>query len=245
MLIAYFDEVKHQKGRAPFYWLCAVVASPELIWKLEKELNDLAEEVFGSRNLTRDTEFHAADILSGNQHFKGWELERRVDTLKRLITIFGTAEGLGKVYVKMDVRKMVSSDIEGMAFMFLVERIDRYLRGQKAPGMLIGDRESESVSGLFAESLSRYRTGGTKYFFGTELTHLLDTVHFTHSHHSRMLQLADLHAWLRQLRAAGDCGRWHRQQILEHVASIDGCLFPNKYKEWPTDDAWIKPVSAL
>lgn len=245
MLIAYFDEVKYQKGRSPFYWLSAVVANPELIWKLERELNDLAEQAFGSRNLTRETEFHAADILNGHEQFKDWGWDKRIETLKRLITIFGTAEGLGKMFVKIDVQKMLSSDIEGTAFMFLVERIDGYLRAKKAPGMLIGDRENESVAGLFAESLSRYRTGGTKYHFGKELTHLLDTVHFTHSHHSRMLQLADLHVWLRQLRAAGDCGKWHRQQILEHVASIDSCLFADKYKVWPTDDAWIKAAAAI
>jgi len=245
LLVAYFDEVKYQKGRSPFYWLCAVIASPELIWKLEDALNGVAEMVFGTRNLNHDTEFHAADILNGHDQFKGWDWAKRIDTLKHLISIFGTAEGLGKVYVKMDVEKMLSNDVEGMAFMFLVERIDGYLHAQHLPGILIGDRENDLVAGLFAENLSRYRTSGTKYQFGKELKHLLDTVHFTHSHHSRMLQLADLHAWLRQLQAAGDFGKWHRKQIIDHVASIDGCLFANKYKEWPTDGAWVKSAAFL
>jgi hypothetical protein len=69
--------------------------------------------------LTKETEFHAGDILSGNNQFKGWDWDRRIDTLKRLITIIGTAQGLGKVYVKMDVEKMWSSDVEGMAFMLV------------------------------------------------------------------------------------------------------------------------------
>jgi hypothetical protein len=131
-------------------------------------------------------------------------MAKRIDTLKKLITIFGTAQGLGKVYVKMDVAKMFSADLEGMAFMFLVERVDLYLRDQKSPGMLIGDRENETIAGKFAEKLSRYRTDGTEFEFGTQLERLLDTVHFTHSHHSRMLQLADLHTWLRHCwRARG------------------------------------------
>jgi hypothetical protein len=233
VLVAYFDEVKYQKGRSPFYWLGAVVADADLIKDLERQVNDLALDVFGMRTLTKETEFHASDILSGNKQFKGWDWAKRIDTLKRLITIFGTAQDLGKVYVKMDVEKMWSSDVEDMAFMFLVERVDLYLRRQQLPGMLIGDRENETIAGKFAEKLSQYRTAGTDYEFGHELKRLLDTVHFTHSHHSRMLQLADLHVWLRQLRAAGDHGRPHRRQILDHVSTINDCLFANRYKEWP------------
>lgn len=233
MLVAYFDEVKYQKGRSPFYWLGAVVADADMIKDLEHKVNDLAEEIFGTRTLTKETEFHAADILNGHGPFKGWDWAKRIDTLKQLITIFGSAQGLAKIFVKMDVERMWSSDVEGMAFMFLVERIDLHLRAQKLPGMLIGDRENEIIAGKFAEELSRFRTDGTDFAYGTKLHRLLDTVHFTHSHHSRMLQLADLHAWLRQLRQAGDQGKWHRQQILNHVATIADCLSPRRYKEWP------------
>ena len=233
MQVVYFDEVKYEKNRSPFYWLGAIVADAEQIQDLERQVNDLAEEIFGTRTLTKETEFHAADILSGNKQFKGWDASRRVSTLKRLVTIFGSARGLGKVYVKMDVGKMLSDDVEGIAFMYLVERVDLYLRTQESPGMLIGDRENETVAGKFAEKLSHYRTDGTQYEFGQQLERLLDTVHFTHSHHSRMLQLADLHAWLRQLREAGDQGKWHRKQVLEHVSTINDCLFAHRYKEWP------------
>lgn len=240
MLIAYFDEVKHQKDR-PFYWLGALIADADLIRKLEEQCNDLAGSVFGSRQLTKGTEFHAADIMNGHEHFKGWEWERRIDVLKRLTTILGSAEGLAKVYVKINVELIVHDiDIEAEAFMHLVERVDSYMFGQKLPGMLIGDRENEVVSGKFAESLSQYRTVGTARAFGKEVRRLLDTVHFTHSHHSRMLQLADLYVWLRQLRAAGDHGKWHRKEIIDHIASIDNCLSPVKYKEWPTEDSWTK-----
>ena len=96
---------------------------------------------------------------------------------------------------------------------------------------LIGDRENETVPGKFAEKLSHYRTDVTQY--EQQLERLLDTVHFTHSHHSRMLQLADLQAWLRQLREAGNQGKWHCNQVLEHVSTIDDCLFAHRYKEWP------------
>ena len=113
MQIVYFDEVK--KGHTPFYWLGAIVANADLIANLERQANDLAEEVFGTRTLTRETELHASDILSGNKHYKGWDWPKRIDTLKKLIDIFGTAQGLGKVYVKINVERMYGgSDVEGI-----------------------------------------------------------------------------------------------------------------------------------
>ena len=65
---------------------------------------------------------------------------------------------------------------------------------------MIGDRENDKVSKKFAEILSKYRQEGTPYAFGTSLDNLVDTVHFTDSHHSRMLQLADFYVWALQLR---------------------------------------------
>jgi hypothetical protein len=94
--VVYFDEVKYEKNRSPFYWLGAIVADAEQIQNLERQVNDLAEEIFGTRTLTKETEFHAADILSGNKQFKGWDASRRVGTLKRLVSIFGSARGVAR-----------------------------------------------------------------------------------------------------------------------------------------------------
>jgi hypothetical protein len=235
MLVAYFDEVKHEKGR-PFYWLGALVADAKQIWQLEQQLNALAEAVFESRSMTKATEFHASDILNGNKHCKDWSFEKRVDTLKRLTSIIGTTESLGKVYVKIYVdRVKYGIDVEETAFKFMVERIDNYLKAKSSPGMLIGDRENEAIAGKMAMKLSCYREDGTNWYFGKKIEFLIDTVHFTHSHHSRMLQLADLHVYLRQLVASGAHGNKGREAVINHVRSIEGCLSPNHYKEWPPE----------
>lgn len=242
MLIAYFDEVKFQKGRSPYYWLGAIVADADLIWNLEESVNALAQEAFGTKELTKKSEFHATDLLSGNGHFKQIPFKDRVELMIKLISIFGAADDLGKIYIRIDPARMVApDDMEGMAFMYLVEKIDYYLASKKQRGMLIGDHESEKVAGQFADSLCNYRAGGTKYQFGKKLDYLLDTVHFTRSHHSRMLQLADLYVWMRQFREAGDTTKWHRKAVLDHIATIPDCLSANRYKVWPTDQSWLKP----
>lgn len=245
MLVTYFDEVKYHPRRQPYYWLGGIVVDGAAIKALEEQLNSFAEEVFGVRTLSRETEFHAADIMNGHEQFDGWSWETKISVLKRLISIFGSAQDMGKIYVQIEPARMVGSDIEGTAFMYFIERVDSYLTAKQMPGLLIGDRESESISGEFAESLSGYRASGTSYRFGKELKYLIDTVHFTHSHHSRMLQLADMHIWLRQLFAAGDQGKWHRKQIIDHVRSIPDCLQAHRYKVWPTEDSWTKVVTEV
>lgn len=194
MLITYFDEVKYQQGSQPYYWLAGISASATTIWELESKVAELSQEYFGSPALTRDTEFHAAEIFHRKRNFKQWwDIGSRVQVINRLASILNEAEGVGKIYVRIDPSKMIADDYEQKAFIFFVERVEMHLNAHKQPGLLIGDRENEKVSGAFAETLSKYRFDGTPYQFGRKLEFLIDTVHFTDSHHSRMLQLADLY----------------------------------------------------
>ncbi|WP_454056699.1 DUF3800 domain-containing protein [Cupriavidus sp. Marseille-Q8015] len=82
-------------------------------------------------------------------------------------------------------------------------------------------------------SWAGYKSHGTQWASGEVIDHMLDPVHFTHSHHSRMLQLADLFIYMKQFVAAGDYGKPTRKEIIERAASISNCLAPVKYKTWP------------
>jgi len=238
VLITYFDEVKHAE-KQPYYWLGGITASAESIWNLENQVSALSAEIFGTANLTRETEFHAADLFHRKRNFKGWsDISKRLDVLKRLLLILNSAP-IGKIYVRIEPSKMVSSDIEQKAFTFFTERVEQHLRDYKSPGILIGDRENDEISGTFAETLSRYRSSGTPYAYGTKLTHLIDTVHFTDSHHSRMLQLADLYVWSLQFYA-GDNTAYPRAELADFIRSSPDILRPSRYKVWPTEQSWIR-----
>ena len=240
VLVTYFDEVKFQPDKQPFYWLGGLVASAETIWNLENQVAALSTEIFGTPNLTRDTEFHAADIFHRKHNFRDWpDISKRLEVMKRLLSILNEA-AVGKIYVRMDLAKMVASDVERKAFMFFTERVELHLRAEKSPGILIGDRESDQISGVFAEILSRYRSSGTPYAYGTKLTHLVDTVHFTDSHHSRMVQLADLYVWSLQLCASGKNDVYPRSDLVGFIKGSTNLLWPHRYKEWPTAHSWIQ-----
>lgn len=241
MLVTYFDEVKYQPGKQRYYWLGGICATPEAIWRLETAVAALSKEVFGKGTLCRETEFHAAEIFHRKRNFKHWpDINARIDVLKRLFKIIDSEQELAKIYVRIEPARMIRTDHEITAFMFFIERTELHLRAQKAPGILIGDRESDVVSGLFAETLSQYRHTGTKYEFGVDLTHLIDTVHFTDSHHSRMLQLADLYVWAVQFYVEGANDAFPRSEIARFIREETRLLAPNRYKEWPTDQSRLR-----
>lgn len=241
MLVAYFDEVKYQRGQQPYYWLGAIIAGPEAIWHAEDAMADLSRKCFGISHLTRATEFHATDIFHRKRHFNEWrDIDKRLRLLEELAIILDGPETIAKVQIRIDPTLMLRDDYEEMAFTFLVEKIERYLRAVKQPGILIGDRENERVSQKFAEMLSQYRASGTPYEFGIDLQHLIDTVHFTSSHHSRMLQLADLYVWLSQLCKVSDKTKHPQSEIIRFVRERTNILSPNRYKHWPTEDSWYK-----
>jgi len=121
-----------------------------------------------------------------------------------------------------------------IAFMYLCERANDLVRGKKSLGMLIGDRENDRVSERYATSLSEYRAEGTDFAFGRDIHNLVDSVHFTHSHLSRFLQLADVYTWLRQFGNRNRESKNHRHQgIFKLYKNENINLFPAKYKEWP------------
>ena len=120
--------------------------------------------------------------------------------------------------------------------MLFCEKSNELMRQLNDIGMLIGDRESSSIASRYAESLSNWRAHRTDYQLGREITNLIDTVHFTESHLSRMLQLADIHIWCRQFRAINrrnvDISAIN-ESMLKEIDNCGNALFAKKYKEYP------------
>lgn len=239
MLITYFDEVKYAEGRQPYYWLGGISLSAENIYTLENQVNALARECFGNSALAKETEFHASDIYHRKANFKAWrEPAKRVEVLKRLMAMLSEAKPL-KIYSRIEPARMIATDIEHKAFMFFVERVEQCLRAAKQPGILIGDRENAKGAKIFTETLSHYRTQGTPYAYGRSLTHLIDTVHFTDSHHSRMLQLADLYVWSLQFCCNLSPDKY-QSQLIGFIRYETDLLSPTAYKAWPTANSWVQ-----
>lgn len=241
MFLIYFDEVKYDPNSQPFYWLGGLVVDAQLVKELESEVDSLAKECFGDSTLNRDTEFHAAEIFHRKRNFKQWsEIDKRLSVLKRLASVIGRPDEIGRVYVRLEPARMVAEDnLDQKAFMFFIERVEMYLGSKKDLGMLIGDRENGKITTVFAESLSRYREHGTYYAYGKKLERLIDTVHFTESHLSRMLQLADVFVWLLQL-CEKNSKEYPSSDLVQYVRAETNVLSVHRYKVWPTKNSLIQ-----
>ncbi|WP_404980123.1 DUF3800 domain-containing protein [Caulobacter sp. BE264] len=82
---------------------------------------------------------------------------------------------------------------------------------------------------------SRYRANGTTpWDYGAPIPSFIDAVHFAHSHHSRILQLADVFLFFSSLGWPGKKDNWMRKSAAKACAELD--LFPHRYKEWPSSN---------
>lgn len=234
MKLIFFDEAKDD-DKYRHYHLGAVCLDENVLLDIEARIQDLAEQSFGTAELCSATEFHAAEIFHRNKNFKSWtDFGKRVALLGQFMDILSREE-VQLIDIQVNCEQLhPGQSAEDLAFMFLCERANDLVGAQKAVGMLIGDRESDRHAARFATTLSSYRVKGTDFAFGRKISSLVDSVHFTHSHLSRFLQLADVYVWLQQFRHRnrGSENIRHRA-VFDLLARENVNLFPAKYKEWP------------
>ncbi len=236
MYLTYIDEVKFDNISEKYYWLCGLAFPEGSIKKLEQSLSKISQDYFGSAILTTETEFHASHIVHGKGQYKGHALTNRFELYKSLLDALNNCQDLKKIVVRINPAKMVAGNFQDKAFMFFVERVNSLMGTLQSTALLISDHDKDMVSSNVT-SLSTYKEQGTKYEFGSEINNIVDTIHHTHSHHSRLIQMADLITYTIALEAKPDLN-FPRKEILEYAKSETTLLNADKYKYWPTDDSW-------
>lgn len=242
MHLVYIDEVKFAPPSQPYHWLCALAFPEDSIQGVDAALSRLATSYFGTPILDAKNEFHGRDIVHGKGVYKGRPMAERVDLYEELLNLIDETEGLGRIEVRVEPEKMVTSGYEDMAFMFLIEKVDSYMVELKSLALLIADEDKE-LAGTNVASLSAYKVRGTSYAFGRAIHRVVDTIHHTRSHHSRLLQLADIYVYTLAMVARAT-GGYPRDEIVRHAKSKANLLFPTKYKHWPTEGSWyLSPMT--
>ncbi len=237
MHVVYIDEVKYDKPTQLYYWLCGLAFPDTAIQQVDKTLSEIALSYFGTSILDATTEFHAKHIVHGKGPYKGQLLDRRIALFKTLLDVIDETHELGRIEIRIDPSRMVSAKHTDKAFMFFVEKIDEYMNARKSLALLIADHDKE-IAGENVASLSAYKARGTSYAFGRPITRVVDTIHHTHSHQSRLLQLADVYVYTLAM-ISGDCTSYPRSELAVYAKAKQNLLFPTKYKLWPTDDTWL------
>jgi len=234
MKLIFFDEAKNE-SEYHRYHIGAVGIDDSHLFEIEGEVNQLVEQAFGSSRLEKATELHAAEIYHRKNNFKSWaDVGDRLNLLDSMLQIISKPQ-VELIDIQINTDRLHDTQIpDEIAFMFLCERANDLCAAQNCLGMLIGDRENDRVSERYATSLSGYRARGTDFQFGRDIRNLVDSVHFTHSHLSRFLQLADVYTWILQFCNRNRDSEDHRHQAVFNIINKDEVnLFSAKYKEWP------------
>ena len=236
MKLIFFDEAKNHP-EYPYYHIGGVCVDESSLAGVESKIGAIAEKAFGHSKLSRDTELHAAEIYHRKKNFRDCpDFGLRLGLLSDFADIL-SLDVVNLIDIQINCGLLYESQSPAeIAFMFLCERANDLVRAQRSLGMLIGDRENDDVSHRFSITLSSYRAGGTDFALGREIQNLVDSVHFTHSHLSRFLQLADVYTWLLQFRKRHQGSDDRRHKAVFEILSRDSVnLFPAKYKGWPKE----------
>ncbi len=236
MHLIYIDEVKYDPPNQPFYWLCGFAVDQDALSYLDDHVREVARWYFKTEAMQAKTEFHCHQIVSGKGPYKGHTIERRVDLLKRLVEGLCGHESIKRIEVRIDPSKIVyDKDPAEAAFMFFVEKADRLMKSLDSLGVLIADDDSKKTRSANVSSLSNFRQWSTGWYFGRKIEHIVDTIHHTSSHQSRMVQLADVMVYCCQLKNRAERGFVQAQ--LYECAAKSGLYNAATYKYWPTDQS--------
>jgi hypothetical protein len=231
MHLVYIDEVKFAPPQQKYYWLCGLAIPASAIKGVEDSLHVIADEYFASRILDPSTEFHARDIVHGKGPYNGKDLTGRIELIKKLTSVIEQNPSIGRIQIRLAPDRISRDDYQRIAFMFMVERLDQLMNARHSIGLLIADDDREFANEN-VRNLSKFKAGGTDFEYGQEISTVVDTVHHTRSHHSRLLQLADIYTYSVCL-ANGEPDRYPQRELVKHVRGLDPFLFPDKYKFWP------------
>lgn len=121
--------------------------------------------------------------------------------------------------------------------MYLVEQANAMFRKFGTLGMMFGDYDEPNVGSSVA-SLARYRQGGTEWAQRKTIDHIIDTVHFARSHHSRMVQLADVFLYCLQFAHQENSSNWRRavNEVIVESGIRAGC----RARVWPSSPVWYR-----
>jgi hypothetical protein len=238
MHLAYFDENKFADDN-PYFWVGGLLVPDKKAIQFENTLIQIQDNFFGTSVLSKNTEFHGKELLHGKGQFKGRSLSDRMRVFNDIASFIVNS----KVPVRMvciDVPKHRSKYAYPkpeyrLGLMLILERFCDYLDYVDDMGLVFGDYEKDEITHSVLDFSQFKITGKTPMYFGRPLGRLLDTVYFTHSHHSRFLQVADLLIFLAgryEHKTVDDGSRWHEQQVAKAWENIkaNGDV---KIQRWP------------
>ena len=199
MRLIYFDETKFSESD-PFFFIGGILLSEKHITMLENTLMQIQYNFFSKSKFDNDTGFHSRYIFHGKGPYRKRSLSERIKLF----------EDVGKFLIQNRIPiRIVCIDVKAhrkryprtepeysLALMLVLERFCIYLEKVDDIGVVFGDYEKDEMRKSILDFSQFKRAGKTSMAFGRPLERLKDTIYFTHSQHSRFLQVADMMVYM-------------------------------------------------
>ena len=202
--LAYIDET----CRGDLYFVVAVVVGDECIQSLEDGLSEVLKEA--ARTVGHPiSELHGHPIFHGEGEWEGAPPAVRISLYRQAMRAVG----------RQDVHIFISGvDVRGLAQRYgakawhphdvvlrhLLERVNDHAELRREPALVIADELGRDDRLRHRTTLAHVKSVGTGGIRSSKLSRIVDTIHFAPSQHSRLLQAADLVAFLHQRRLHHD-----------------------------------------
>ncbi|WP_448222526.1 DUF3800 domain-containing protein [Gordonia iterans] len=199
MLLAFVDESDH----GDFRCFAAVVADEDATKQLTDRLTELMAQASRDYGIPSSTELHAHPMFHGKEAWAAVGQRARANLHEKVIDAILDADVTLLLRHVSEQRLRERQDRRGypdrfppeqVCFQHILQRVDKIATSRGEYALVIADERGDRER--HRERFATYQTVGTPgVYLHTTLPSLLDTVHFAPSHHSRMLQAADMLAF--------------------------------------------------
>jgi len=200
VLLCYVDESNHED----FHGFAAVLADEHATKNLTRNLNKIMRQASVDYGIPPTTEFHAHPMFHGKEAWSTIGVRARVGLFFKVVNAI-MAEDIVVLLRSVSAHRLAARQNaqnypvrfppEQVCFQHILQRADRVAGDKRTHALIIADNRSDRER--HRERFATYQTRGTPgVYMHTTLDRLLDTVHFAPSHQSRMLQAADMLAFI-------------------------------------------------
>jgi len=199
VLLAYLDE-SYDRDQ---YWIAALICREEEVVPLTAALDEVVEDAAeGFRGISERAELHGYCLFHGEDDWESLEPMPRAR-----IGVYNAAFGaIGASNVRIIIRGVNRRRLEERYFYpdhphsvvlsHLLERIDELAASEDELALIIADEVDQADA--YRRNLWMFQRYSTTGYRARQLTRIIDTLHFAPSTSSRLVQAADLVAFMHQ-----------------------------------------------
>lgn len=227
MLLTYVDE-SYSRDR---YFVAGIAVHHDAVRSLEIALNNVVARAAATWEICDGrAELHGYPLFHGEDDCAAAKPRQRIAIYRWTFDAIAAHDVqvflCGVDSKRLRKRYVRPQDPHDVCLQHLLERVDTYAKKTDQAALIIADELHEHDRRR--HDLRDYKTSGTPGYLSSRLPRIVDTIHFAPSHHSRLIQAADLIAFLHHRRAT------HQEtdsRAAKANASLWSAIAPKVYHE--------------